>query len=85
MQRSGTNIWSGTCTGTSDSGHAAGVLNGRYLGRLVMIARNKKIHKPEFKKLLSKYYQLFSKAGQLVWEQMTLGLAPEEAQECDDE
>ena len=55
----------------------------RHLARLTMIARNKKVYKPECKKLLSRYYQTFSKAGKLDWEESTLGLeaVAEEAEE----
>ena len=57
----------------------------RHLARLTMIARNKKIYKPSVELLLSRYYQKFSKAGKLAWEELTLGLETLqlEAQECD--
>ena len=51
-----------------------------HLARLTMIARNMSVYKPPVAKLLPRYYQKFSKAGQLEWEQSNLGL---EAQECD--
>eukprot|EP00966_Prymnesium_polylepis_P086516 2002415-Prymnesium_polylepis.1 len=61
----------------------------RHLARLTMIARNKKIYKPAVQKLLSRYYQNFSKAGKLAWEESTLGLETVEEemqlQECDEE
>ena len=41
----------------------------RHLARLVMIARNKKVYKPDCKVLLSKYFQKFSKAGKLEFEE----------------
>ena len=50
-----------------------------------MIARNKKIYMPEVKKLLSKYYQKFSKAGQLEFEDSTRGLETEETQDAGEE
>ena len=43
-----------------------------------MISRNKKVYKLEVKKLLSKYFQKYSKAGKLPFEEETLGLAEEE-------
>ena len=52
---------------------------------MVMIARNKKIYKPESKNLLSKYFQKFSKAGKLELEEGTLGLELDGIQECDEE
>jgi hypothetical protein len=52
---------------------------------MVMIARNKKIYKPESKNLLSKYFQKFSKAGKLEFEEGTLGLELDGIQECDEE
>ena len=57
----------------------------RHLARMVMIARNKKIYKPESKNLLSKYFQKFSKAGKLEFEEGTLGLELNGIQECDEE
>lgn len=38
-------------------------------------------------KILSRYFQKFSKAGKLAWEESTLGVetVEEEAQECDEE
>ena len=57
----------------------------RHLARMVMIACNKKIYKPESKNLLSKYFQKFSKAGKLEFEEETLGLELDGIQECDDE
>jgi len=57
----------------------------RHLARMVMIARNKKIYKPESKNLLSKYFQKFSKAGKLEFEEGTLGLELDGIQECDEE
>ena len=59
----------------------------RHLARLTMIARNKKIYKPPVQKILSRYFQKFSKAGKLAWEESTLGVetVEEEAQECDEE
>ena len=61
----------------------------RHLARLTMIARNKKIYKPAVQKLLSRYFQKFSKAGKLAWEESTLGLETVEEevqlQECDEE
>lgn len=59
--------------------------NPRHLARLVMIARNKKIYMPKVKKLLSKYYQKFSKAGQLEFEDSTRGLETEETQDAGEE
>ena len=59
--------------------------NPQHLARLVMIARNKKIYMPEVKKLLSKYYQKFSKAGQLEFEDSTLGLETDEMQDAGEE
>ena len=56
-----------------------------HLARLVMIARNKRVFKPKYKDLLSRYYQKFSKAGKLAFEELTLGLETDEAQECDSE
>ena len=46
----------------------------RHLARLTMIARNKKIYKPPVQKILSRYFQKFSKAGKLAWEESTLGV-----------
>ena len=57
----------------------------RHLARMVMIARNKKIYKPESKNILSKYFQKFSKAGKLEFEEGTLGLELDGIQECDEE
>ena len=57
----------------------------QHLARLVMIARNKKIYKPDDKKLLSCYFQKFSKAGKLEFEESTLGMELSSAQECDEE
>ena len=56
-----------------------------HLSRMVMIARNKSVFKPEVKKLLSRYFQKFSKAGELVFEESNLGLETDKAQECDEE
>ena len=41
--------------------------------------------KLKYKDLLSRYYQKFSKAGKLAFEELTLGLETDEAQECDSE
>ena len=49
----------------------------------VMIARNKSIYKPDSKKLLSVYFQKFSKAGKLTFEEETLGLEIV-TEECDE-
>ena len=54
------------------------LLDPGFLADLVMISRNKKVYKPEVKKLLSKYFQKYSKAGKLPFEEETLGLAEEE-------
>ena len=54
------------------------LLDPGFLADLVMISRNKKVCKPEVKKLLSKYFQKYSKAGKLPFEEETLGLAEEE-------
>ena len=51
-----------------------------------MIARNKKIYMPSDKKLLSCYFQKFSKAGKLEFEESTLGMdEPSSVQESNDE
>uniref|UniRef100_A0A7S2N7R0 Uncharacterized protein n=1 Tax=Haptolina brevifila TaxID=156173 RepID=A0A7S2N7R0_9EUKA len=62
-------------------------MDSRHLARLTMISRNKKVYKPEAKKLLSRYFQKFSKAGKLDWEESTLGMAivGAEAELCDEE
>ena len=57
----------------------------RHLARMVMIARNKKIYKPESRNILSKYFKKFSKAGKLEFEEGTLGLELDGIQECDEE
>ena len=54
-----------------------------HLSRLVMINRNKKIYTPEMTKLLSKYFQKFSKAGKLEFEEETLGLETPDSPEPD--
>ena len=49
-----------------------------------MIARNKKVFKPTWRNVFKRYYQKFSKAGKLEWEEQTLGLETiEEAAEDD--
>ena len=52
-----------------------------------MIARSMSVYKPPVAKLLSRYmyYQKFSKAGQLEWEQSNLGLEAQECDACDEE
>ena len=57
--------------------------SGKNLSRLVMINRNKKIYTPEMAKLLSKYFQKFSKAGKLAFEEETLGLETPDSPEPD--
>ena len=44
------------------------------LSNFTMVARNRKIFKPPWQLLLSRYCQKFSKAGKLEWEEATLGL-----------
>lgn len=48
-----------------------------HLSRLVMITRNKKAFKPNWGAILKKYMMKFSKAGQLDFEEETLGLQTE--------
>ena len=71
--------------GKKAAGRGVAAKGPRHLARLVMIARNKKIYMPEVKALLSKYYQKFSKAGQLEFEDSTRGLETEETQDAGEE
>ena len=56
-----------------------------HLARLTMIARNMSTYKPPVAKLLSCYYQKFSKAGKLEWEESNLGFEVQECDECEEE
>ena len=54
-----------------------------HLATLTSIARNKKVYKPEAKKIFSRYFQKYSRASKLDFEEDTLGLARTEEEEED--
>ena len=46
-----------------------------------MIARNKKVFRPEWRKVFSRYFQKYRKASKLEFEEDTLGLVATEEEE----
>ena len=56
----------------------------RHLATLTSIARNRSVYQPDDKKLFSRYFQKFSKASKLSFEEDTLGLASIGEEQQDD-